>query len=148
MTLIENLDENFFVLNGDILSSINFSDLMAYHHKHKSITTIASYEKNVFIDLGILEKNSENILTNYVEKPTLKYNVSMGIYAMNKKVLNIMEYNEYLDIPQLMLKLLNVKQSPLLYSFNGSWLDIGRKEDYEYAIDEFEKNKPLYFHNE
>lgn len=148
LTLIEDLEDNFFVMNGDILCSINFSDLMKTHLNNNSLATVSAYVKNVFIDLGILEKNSDNYLTNYIEKPTLKYNVSMGIYVMNKKVVDFMKYNEYFDIPQLMFKLMNEKKNPYLYSFEGSWLDIGRKEDYEFAIDEFEKNKQLYLPSE
>ncbi len=141
LTLIDNLEENFFVMNGDILTNINYQELMQTHLSGNSLCTIASYTKKVNIDLGVLETNKNNHLINYIEKPTLDYNVSMGIYAMNKKILEYMTYNEYLDIPQLMLQLIEQKVNPQIYKFSGLWLDIGRKEDYESAVDNFESNK-------
>jgi NDP-sugar pyrophosphorylase family protein len=138
LKIIKNLEDNFLVMNGDILSSINYKDFFEYHNKNRCICTIATYKKLVKIDLGVLKINNNQEIFQYSEKPTINFNVSMGVYAFKKEVLKYIPNNEYLDFPDLIKILLKNDKKILSYPFEGRWLDIGRPEDYELASKEFE----------
>jgi NDP-mannose synthase len=143
ISLIEHLEEDFFVMNGDLLTTINYSDLFDYHKKHRAIATIATFRKEIKIDLGVLEtKNNEFI--NYIEKPTYYFTVSMGIYVLNSKILNYIPKNEKFDMPDLLLALHKAKENIKCYSGEYDWLDIGRIDDYEKAVDLFISRRELY----
>jgi len=141
---IKDLEDNFIVMNGDILTTLDYSKLMGYHIKENSMITIAMYDKKVNIDLGILKSNENDEIYDYVEKPTLKYQVSMGIYVFNKKALKYIKKNEYLDFPDLIKILIKNNESVKGFHFGGYWLDIGRHEDYAKAIEEFEELKHTF----
>jgi len=141
LQLIENCQDNFLVMNGDVLTNLHFDTFFQYHKDNDAVCTIASYNKPVKIDLGVLKVNTNNELYDYIEKPTLYYSVSMGVYAFKKEVLDYIPVNEYFDFPDLIKKLLKYEKKVLHYPFDGYWLDIGRPEDYELAIEEFEKYK-------
>jgi len=142
--LIKNVEDNFIVMNGDILTTLNYSDLLKYHVEENSIITIAVCDKDVRIDLGILRMNGKNEICDYVEKPTFKYQVSTGVYAYNKKALKYIKGKGYLDFPDLIKILIKNKEKVKAFHFNGYWLDIGRREDYEKAVEEFEELKNVF----
>ncbi len=139
LSLIEGLDENFLVMNGDILTNINYSELMRYHLENGALTTISMYTKDVPISLGVLELDGKGNIVDYIEKPVLKYKVSMGIYIFNKKILGYIERGKYLDFPDLIKKLIREGENIRGYMFEGYWMDIGRHEDYSKVLEEFEK---------
>ena len=141
LQLIKNCQSDFLVMNGDILTNLHFSSFFQYHKDSGAICTIASYNKAVKIDLGVLKAEADNLLYDYVEKPTLHYSVSMGIYAFKKEVLDFVPVNEYFDFPDLIKTLIKNGKKVLQYPFDGYWLDIGRAEDYEIATEQFEKHK-------
>ena len=142
LTLIDNLGENFLVMNGDLLTSINFRDLYEFHLKNMNDITISSHKKQVRIDLGILETDGYEFL-DYIEKPTYEYQVSMGIYVMNRKILGLMERKKRFDLPDLMLKAR--REGLRIRCYYGAtdkiWLDIGRPEDYAEATRVFNENR-------
>ena len=141
LRIIEDLDDDFIVMNGDILSNIDLRKLYMQHKNEKNICTVAVYKKSINIDLGVLDLNSSNEITNYIEKPIIDYNVSMGIYVFNKKALEYIPENKYYDFPDLVKNLISYKTRVMGYPFKGIWLDIGRPSDYENAVEVFEKNK-------
>ncbi|MBN2354936.1 NTP transferase domain-containing protein [candidate division KSB1 bacterium] len=141
LTLIERVDDDFLVMNGDVLTNLNYRDFFQHHLHSGAIGSIAIYAKPVHIDLGVLKVDEKQRVSNYIEKPTLHYDVSMGVYAFNKRVLEYIPKNEYFDFPELILKLIKNKQPVAAYPFAGRWMDIGRPEDYEQAIKEFETLK-------
>jgi NDP-mannose synthase len=142
--LINCLDENFLVMNGDVLTTLDFKEFYDFHINSNSICTIAMYSKPVKIDLGVLEHNEDNELVDYIEKPTLNYKVSMGVYAFNHRVLDFIPNNEYFDFPDLIQLLIKKKEKVMGYNFDGHWLDIGRNEDYQNAIDIFNDHEKLF----
>ena len=144
LALIDNLDETFLVMNGDILSDINHSELMDYHKRNKGIATIATYNRDIKIDLGVIETDRANNVCAYIEKPTLKYRVSMGIYVFEPNILNYIDKNQYLDFPDLVKHLMADGKIVRTYPFDGYWLDIGRPDDYERAIEEFQNKQSLF----
>lgn len=141
LALLDDLDENFLVMNGDLLTDINYSDLMRHHLESGALSTISMYTKDVPISLGVLELNSNGNITDYIEKPTLKYKVSMGIYIFNKNILNHIERGKYLDFPDLIKALIQKGENVSGYMFEGYWMDIGRHEDYARVLEEFDKLK-------
>lgn len=144
LSLIENLTSPFLVMNGDILTTLNYSALINYHKEKETIATIAMHKRTVDVDFGVIELNTNSEITNYIEKPNLKYLVSMGIYIFDTKVLSYIKPNEKLDFPDLVKKLLENNERVIGYPSNDYWLDIGRYDDYQRAIDEFEKNKEKF----
>jgi NDP-sugar pyrophosphorylase family protein len=141
LALIPNLDETFLVMNGDILTTLNYSKLVNFHRKNKAIATIAMHKREVKIDFGVIKVGDKNKLIDYVEKPVLGYLVSMGVYVFEPKVLKYIKPNQKLDFPDLVKLLLEKKEKVVGYYTNGYWLDIGRPEDYAKAREDFERMK-------
>jgi NDP-mannose synthase len=140
LTLIEKVDDNFIVMNGDVLTDIDYLDFFNFHVQKKQLCTIATYKKEVKIDLGVLEADNEGYVNKYIEKPTLHYDVSMGVYAFNKKILQFLPKNQYYDFPTLIQDLIRQGRKVNTYAFDGYWLDIGRPDDYNTAVEIFEKD--------
>ncbi|MDY6987476.1 MAG: sugar phosphate nucleotidyltransferase [Thermodesulfobacteriota bacterium] len=138
LSLIEGLDETFIVMNGDVLTNLDYGELVGFHNKHKVAATIATCNREVNIDLGILELDGDHQITDYIEKPTLKHHVSMGVYAFEPEILDLIEPGKYLDFPDLVLTLIRAGKRVMAFPFDGYWLDIGRHEDYAQALEEFE----------
>ena len=142
--MIKGLDETFLVMNGDVLTSMNYSKFIEYHKSKGGILTIAMHKKKVKIDLGVLEIDKNSTLTGYDEKPEKEYSVSMGIYIYEPEVLKYIEPNKYLDFPDLVLKLLENGEKVVGYPCDEYWLDIGRPEDYLKAQEKFEQMKDIF----
>src|SRR3990172_3443707 len=106
LTMIKDLDEPFIVMNGDVLTDLNYSDLQRFHHERKSIATIATYQRTVKIDFGVVEADGENYLANYTEKPSIDYRVSMGVYFFSPGVLRFIPPDTYFDFPHLIKRLI------------------------------------------
>ena len=139
LAVIPNLSETFIVMNGDILSTLNYQKLIRYHRQHRGMVTIAMSQKKVQLELGVMECNRTHQLTRYTEKPTLSYSVSMGIYVFEKRILEWIPSKKYLDFPELIQKLLRQRVKVVCYPSNDFWLDIGRHEDYEEAQRKFQE---------
>ncbi len=141
LKLIPDLPENFLVMNGDVLTDIDFSEFYNEHVNKESIFTISAYERDHKVDYGVLESNEENKLVAFKEKPILHYNVSMGVYMVNRKCLDIIPEDTFYGFDHLMLDLIKNNTPAIVRPYKGYWLDIGRPDDYEQACNEFELNK-------
>lgn len=141
LSLINGLDSTFMVMNGDVLTELNFCDLISYHQLHKGTTTIAAHERTQKVDLGVLQWDSDSHITGYIEKPSYELSVSMGIYVFEPRVLNYIPYKKYLDFPDLVLKMIAAGEPVVGYRFNGYWQDLGRPDDYLIATQHFEEMK-------
>jgi NDP-sugar pyrophosphorylase family protein len=140
--VLDRLDEDFLVMNGDLLTTLNYGNLFAFHQKKRAAATLATYDREVKVDFGLLEPDQEGRLVNYIEKPTHKFSVSMGVYAMNKKAVSpYLKPGEYLDVPDLMQRLLADQREVYCYREPCYWLDIGRVDDYQTAIEVFEQRR-------
>ena len=131
ISLLQDVDEPFLVMNGDILTDLNFSDFCKSHQSGSAIATVAMYKKKIKIELGTLECNNDMSIVGYIEKPTLEYDVSTGIYMFSPRVKDYLKYNQRLDLPDLIRKLIDNGETVRGYPLNGLWFDLGRKEDYE-----------------
>jgi len=136
--IADRLSDTFLVTNGDLLTTLDINDLVNAHSKSGAIATIASHKRHVNIDLGVLQTNESNILTGYIEKPTYDYSVSMGMYVFEPEVLEFIPQNQYLDFPDLVHKLIAAGEMISCYPYEGYWQDLGRPDDYEQAVIDFE----------
>lgn len=144
LSMIPDLNKTFLVMNGDILTTLNYNKLISYHERMGGVLTIAMQEKQSKVDLGVIETDSNSLLTSYTEKPEKVYKVSMGIYVYEPDVLKYIEPNTYLDFPQLVNRLLDNGEKVVGYPCKDFWLDIGNHEDYENAQEKFELMKNLF----
>lgn len=141
LKLIQDLPNDFLVMNGDILTDLNYEDFFETHVKNQNIFTISSFKREVKSEFGVLELNADNTLIGFQEKPIQKYDVSMGIYMVSKKAIDFIPNNTFYGFDHLMLDLMKNKKEIKIQRFKGYWLDIGKPDDYEKAIDVFEKEQ-------
>jgi NDP-sugar pyrophosphorylase family protein len=144
ISLVENITEYFLVMNGDLLTTLDYSAMMRSHIDSKAEATIGVFPREVKIDFGVLELGQKGELLQYKEKPCFEVLVSMGVNAFHKSALDFIPKGKYLDIPTLMMNLKNAGKKVLTYRSQCQWLDIGRPDDYEQALTIFEQNRHLY----
>lgn len=136
VSILGKLPKQFLVLNGDILTDLSFSSLLEAHSATDAPMTIATYHRQVEVDFGVLTVEAGKVV-GFVEKPTLNYEVSMGVYAVSRSALSGYPAGEPLGFDRLVIDLLAAGRNPASYQFDGYWLDIGRPEDYDRANSEF-----------
>jgi NDP-sugar pyrophosphorylase family protein len=141
LKLINDLPENFLVLNGDILTDLNFSNFYDFHCSNMSGFTISAHSRIDSVEYGVLVTDNEYNLVEFKEKPKNIYLVSMGIYCLNRSNLDLIPDNTFFGFDHLMYKLLEINRPAKIYLYDGYWLDIGRPDDYEKAINEFDTKK-------
>ena len=139
LSLIDGLDDTFLVTNGDILCNLTLHDLIISHKQSGAVVTVAMYNREVNIDMGVMQLDGRNEVIGYLEKPNFTYPVSMGIYVFEPRVLDYIPKNQYLDFPDLVLKLIDNGERVIGYPFDGYWRDLGRSGDYEEAVEDFQK---------
>jgi len=137
LTLIDDLPENFIVMNGDILCNLNYKDFFNTHVREGSQISVSSYRRQVNIDFGVLKYNQSGHLHEFQEKPVYDFDVSMGIYCINRTVIELLPRATKYGFDNLMIDGLANKQKINILPFSGYWLDIGRPDDYEYADENF-----------
>lgn len=136
LTMRDRLPADFLVMNGDVLTDLDFSDLLASHLRGRAGLTVATYPRQVNIDFGVLTTKDGQVV-EFAEKPTIDYRVSMGIYGVSKQVLTRYQPGLPLGFDELVLDELTHGSRPREYAFDGYWLDIGRPDDYDRANAEF-----------
>ena len=138
LTLIEDLPSSFLVMNGDILCDLDYLAFFEAHLSSGSHISVSAFERNVKIDFGVLGYDKLGRLNSFEEKPEYRFNVSMGIYCINRSVIESLEPHQKYGFDNLMLDSLASGLSVNVSPFNGYWLDIGRPEDYDHANANFE----------
>lgn len=138
LKLITDLPDNFLIMNGDVLTDLDFDTFYNTHVSEGNIFTVSAYTREQKVDYGVLETGSDNKLVNFIEKPTTTYNVSMGVYMANKQILDYIPENQFYGFDHLMLDLIIAKNPATVKVHSGYWLDIGRPDDYEKACEDFE----------
>ena len=140
LPLLANLPENFLVMNGDILTTLDYRRFFAYHLAGDSLLTIAGHRKTVDLDLGVLQLTGHQV-TGYLEKPKYVYPVSMGVYMYRRSALAYIPRNRRFDLPDLVHSLLAQNQPVGCQETDALWLDIGRREDYAAAQEIFQNHR-------
>jgi len=145
LALVPDLDKTFLVSNGDVLTLLDINDFFNFHRQQGGICTIAMHERKHQVDLGVIEQNHDNFLvTGYIEKPTLDYKVSMGLYIFEPEILDYIPKDEYLDFPDLILKLIEAGERVIGYPCDDYWMDLGNPEDYARATNDFNKMRAQF----
>ncbi|MCG3199468.1 MAG: NTP transferase domain-containing protein [Candidatus Omnitrophica bacterium] len=141
-SLVDDLEEDFLVMNGDLLTTLDYRRFFEFHREQGCAATLAAHERSSLIDFGVLEPDSEGRLVNYIEKPTYTFTVSMGVYAMRKSlVAPHLGIGERLDFPDLIRRLLDSGTVVRCHHPDCFWLDIGRLDDFQTAQEVFEKRR-------
>lgn len=136
VAILDRLPDPFLVLNGDVLTDLRYGDLLDHHVRSGAPLTIATHQRDLSVDFGVIEENAGQIVA-FHEKPILHYSVSMGVYAISKSTLAHYTAGQPLGFDQLALDLLAAGTPPMSYPVDGYWLDIGRPDDYDRANVEF-----------
>jgi NDP-sugar pyrophosphorylase family protein/flavin reductase (DIM6/NTAB) family NADH-FMN oxidoreductase RutF len=136
LRLVEGLDDTFIAMNGDVLTNLDYGDLVRYHREQGNMLTIATRDRSIKIDYGVLhlEESGHERITGYHEKPQIVSTVSMGIYVIEPEALRYVPEGVPFDIPDLVQALLADGHPLGAYRYDGLWFDIGREEDYQQAV--------------
>jgi NDP-sugar pyrophosphorylase family protein len=134
---IGSLDEPFLAMNGDILTTLVLGDLAAHRAERGAIAAMAVKERTVPVEYGVVHADGHGNVERLEEKPTLRYTVSMGVYAFDPRILELIEPDERIDFPDVLGRALDSGETVATYPFDGYWRDIGNHDDYEAAITEF-----------
>ncbi|MFA6091817.1 MAG: sugar phosphate nucleotidyltransferase [Elusimicrobiota bacterium] len=140
LRLIRGLAPHFLVINGDILTDMDFKDLVRAHLRAKAWATLAVTQRESRVDYGVIRTQPDGCLSEYIEKPAYQYLVSMGINVFNRRAVNLIKPGEALGIPELALRLKAAGRKVFCKRSSDQWLDIGRPDDYEAAQTLVEKN--------
>ncbi len=141
LSLVKDLDSTTIVVNGDLLTDMDYTRLIAFHRTYSPVVTVGMYRREETISLGVLKTDHANHIIDYIEKPTNSYQVSMGIYVVEPEIRRYIRKGERLDFPDLIRRVIQNKQTVLGYPCEGFWLDIGRPDDYELATSRYEELK-------
>jgi NDP-mannose synthase len=135
------LNEPFILMNGDVLTDIDFSKLFSFHRGIKSQATI-SLAKRIFpIDFGVINIDRRSQFQEWQEKPSFEFLISTGIYLFEPETLRVLSEKEFLNVPEFIQRLKKENYFIAGYVHPGYWLDIGRPEDYERACKDYEEHK-------
>ncbi|MEU8888468.1 sugar phosphate nucleotidyltransferase [Streptomyces sp. NPDC048442] len=142
LNLRDRLPETFLVMNGDVLTDLDYADVLKTHRASNAPLTIATYARQVRIDFGVLTTDATKVVA-FTEKPSVDYRVSMGVYGLSRATLDGYTPGLPLGFDELVLDLLKTRNPPHAYAFDGYWLDIGRPDDYDRANAEFTTHRSL-----
>jgi NDP-mannose synthase len=142
LTRIEGLDQPFLAMNGDVLTTLDYAQLMRFHDGHDAGLTIATHRQSVNVDLGVIE-SEDGLVTDYVEKPTMRFDVSMGVYVYDPDVLSLIPERRF-DFPDVVKAMLDSDRKVAIYTGPGVWFDIGTVGEHERAVAEIEAHPELF----
>jgi dTDP-glucose pyrophosphorylase len=137
----EPSDEPIFIMNGDILTTLDFQAMLNWHRTHENVLTLACRQYTVEIPYGILETEGQR-LTGIEEKPRKVYNMNAGIYLVEREALRHIPENKYFDMTDLMNALLQAGLPVGTFPISEPWIDIGKHEDYELVNQETHRYLP------
>jgi len=138
LRLVDGLEETFIVMNGDVLTTLDYRNLVRHHRETGNAITIATRERTIKIDYGVLgveNKKAPSPIVRFDEKPEVHSTVSMGVYVLEPWVLGYVPPHQRYDFPELVQSLLKYGEPVGAYPFDGAWFDIGREDDYSRAVE-------------
>ncbi|QEH37363.1 D-glycero-alpha-D-manno-heptose 1-phosphate guanylyltransferase [Aquisphaera giovannonii] len=145
LTLIKRPTQPALVINGDILTTLNYGAMYEFHTSRGAAATIASYPREVKIDFGVLEFGDDpHVLTGYREKPEYSFQVSMGVYLLDPIAWDYLTPGEALPMPDLLEAMRGSGHPVHCYKQKCYWLDIGRHDDYATANEIFDARRAAF----
>ena len=143
LRLVPDLEGSFLVMNGDVLTNLDYAELLRAHERRGAALTVAMHAQRVQIDLGVIDTDGERIVA-YHEKPKLDYEVSMGIYAYSERALAQLPSEGPCQFPELVERLLEAGEEVGAYRSDAGWFDIGTPGEHERAVDAFTQSPELF----
>lgn len=141
---IDGLPDPVLVMNGDVLTDLDYSAILQHHQDSGAQATIAVMRRTLNIEFGVVEVDETGMLTDLVEKPSLSHLISTGINVLSAGAISMIPREGQFDLPDLVHALRHAGEPVSVYEMGGTWLDIGRPTDYEAALTEFEANADRY----
>ena len=142
LSAVGDLEDSFIVMNGDVLTTLDYGELFDFHQSKQAALTIAMHCKHVEIDLGVIEA-VDGIVRNYVEKPSFRYRVSTGVYVYHERALRHLPEGPC-QFPDLVLRLLAAGERVAAWETDAEWFDIGTVGEYERAAADVERSPERY----
>jgi dTDP-glucose pyrophosphorylase len=140
LSLLSELPKDpFFVMNGDLLTKVNFKGMLEFHISQAQLATMAVREYDVQIPFGVTELDGHKI-TSLVEKPVKRFFVNAGVYVLSPQCLPLIPKDEFFDMPNLFQKLIDNGFATSSFPIHEYWLDIGRLSDFQRANVEYLEN--------
>ena len=140
---VPGLESTFIALNGDVLTTLDYETLVDYHLERDAALTIAMRGQRVGVDLGVIESGN-GLVRAYTEKPTLRFNASMGVYVFEPRALRWLPAGEPVQIPELVHRLLAAGERVAAFESDADWFDIGTAGEYERAAADVERFPEKY----
>lgn len=134
---IRSLAPHFLVVNGDILTDLDYRALFRFHLKNSAAATLGVVGRESRVDYGVIKLGPKSTLGDYIEKPSLPYLVSMGVNVFDRRAMRLIRPGEALGLPDFILRLKKMGKTVICRKHPGHWLDIGRPEDYQAAQELF-----------
>lgn len=134
LRLVSGLDDTFLVVNGDILTTLDYGALLQQHRASRNVLTIAAQDRRTRFEHGVLQLDGDGLVRCYREKPEVVSAVSMGVYAIEPRALSFIPRRGSFDLPQLVEGLIHAGLPVGTYRHEGLWFDVGRNGDYEDAL--------------
>lgn len=145
LSLVSDFDRSTLVMNVDLLTTLDFADLMSYHHRSEaSLATVVLYRYALNIEFGVAELNVHQRLVNILEKPRANYLVNSGVYVLDPEILAYIPVGKYMDMPTVLKKAIDDNKHIRTYQFDGKWLDIGTPDKFDQAVTEFKAHRNDY----
>jgi NDP-sugar pyrophosphorylase family protein len=143
LSLVQGLDEAFLVVNGDLLTTLDFAAMVDFHRSTEALATVGVFHHQLQIELGVLEISGDDVI-GYTEKPRQTFEVSVGAYVMEPVVVDLIPRDHAFDLPELVEVLIREGRAVKAFRFDGYWLDIGRPQHLADATDIFERERALF----
>lgn len=137
--LPEMPNEPLIVMNGDLLTKVDYRQLLNFHKEHEAAATMCVREYDFQVPYGVVEIEQQRI-TGIKEKPVQRFFVNAGIYVLNPETLNQIPHDQFFDMPSLFESLIAQQKNTVVFPIHEYWIDIGQMADYEKANNEFAQN--------
>jgi NDP-sugar pyrophosphorylase family protein len=143
LRIVPDLSGTFITMNGDILTTLDYRELLAFHKRAGAALTVATHAKRVDVDLGVIETDGDRIV-GFREKPQLDYNASMGIYVYDERALKHVPTEGPCQFPDLVLRLLEAEETVAAFASDAEWFDIGTVGEHQRAVEAFERAPEVF----
>ena len=144
LAMVDDLTDPFLVMNGDLLTTLNFNEMLEHHRARRADITVGTFRRDVRIDFGVIESDDQGRFLGCREKPTYHFEVSMGVNVLRRSVTERIEPNKPLDMPDLIARVHASGGKVRCYRENCYWLDIGRMDDYALAQEQYAQNEQMF----
>lgn len=124
------INDTFLIMNGDLYTNIDIQKMLDFHNANNSAFTISVKDYSIQIPFGVMNVKNNYLLESFAEKPEINYLINAGVYICEPSIINLVNDDENLDMPNLWRKIEKKFKNIFVYKFDENWIDVGRMEDY------------------